>query len=231
MYSKSDFVFKFMKTCRLSDYDDLIPVKERSDNHNHHFCSVCKDSRPRSRSNSFIDREYSPNSSSSLVSSLDLHANGNINNNNNNNSRGQRGRRICSLSPVSPKSRLNETTGTYAKPNRSKSWDRPLDTTASRFRDEKAKSPNAALLDKLGEVEAYADEIAKQASSLLVNSQYKLIEKDRNELLNDIDLFTLACCDLKAIVYDLTLNKNNAQQDNQLLLKQIDTLEAENNVA
>lgn len=248
-----------MRTCRLSEYDH-IPVKEskaqpdETNNKSKHagLCSVCK---PRSRSRTpprpaspLSSIEYEPDNSIDNISSArsDSFLNSNLNNNNNTmNDRHHGLRRICSLSPI-PTDRREQHEGTYSKstPNRSKSWNNLSPTGRLQSENDGTDQKLRALMDQVSQSETCANDIAKQLSSLKEFLQFDLLgnprtvviqlEKQRTQLLRNIDKFHMTNLDVRSMIYDLnsstSLNSLRYQQENELLVKQIETLELENQV-
>lgn len=232
--------------CRLSDYDDLIPVKDRGSLNTSaaraesispvRSCSVCKPRSPSpllnagklSTSTRSIDDAY-------LSPSMIRHRIG----------QQQQLRRSPSASP----------------PRRSRSWDEPSSNHSPIKRRQQQRgvtAENAAessfiapkreyLVEKLVETDAYANEIAchlayvkdylrLETSDLVANAAVvcRQFENDQNRLVDLINGFRLASEDLKSALYDLsspdTMSFIRQKQENEFLVKQVDALEMENNV-
>lgn len=236
--------FKFNRVCRLGDYEDLIPVKETS---NVAACSVCK---PRSLSPfpaTVIQHHHHRQLNTSLPSTIPQ-----VSPSRSNNAPMSQSptRRRASLSPPPRRSRSwDQSISTAAAINQSP-------RAASAGRKSHVKTTGEAdfltpkrefLVEKLVETESYAGEIAKhlaylrdhlnvQSHDLIAHAPYVVdqLENDRNRLIDLIDLFNQAGDDLKSAVYDWahpkTMDFLRQQQENDFLVKQLDTLEMENNV-
>lgn len=156
-------------------------------------------------------------------------------------------RRVSSHSPVKP----IDLTYTMCS-NRSRSCD-------SLSREEKRCCPlmeslprvnlnpqSEILLQKLVEVESVGNRITSQLSFLKDYIKHELVahefdpiavahlELERNRLLDQLDAFELINRDLKAHLYEMNLNQMNCDANlnrTESLMKQIESLEAENHVS
>jgi hypothetical protein len=208
-------------------------------------CSTCNDAKFRSRSQS---------TENILLSKSDDKMNTSINSSNSSSSsptwsscskkRGSSHSPICSRSckPINPDS-------TYTMINsRSRSCDSILkqeDHDCRTFPFINLNPQSDILIQKLFETESNANRIASQLSFLKDFIKHEILSNDfdpmsiahlemeRNRLLDQLDSFSMVFNELKAHLYEMNLNQVNGincNEKNEMLLKQLESLEAENQV-
>jgi hypothetical protein len=207
-------------------------------------CSTCSDAKLRSRSHS---------KENILPSKSDDKMNTSINSNSLNSSssnptwsscskkRGTSHSPICSRSckPINPDS-------TYTMINtRSRSCDSILKQEDHDFPFINLNPQSDILIQKLFETESNANRIASQLSFLKDFIKHEILSNDfdpmsfahleieRNRLLDQLDSFSMVFNELKAHLYEMNLNQINGincNEKNEMLLKQLESLEAENQV-
>ena len=222
------------KTLSDSKLQKLIPSTQ---------CSTCNDAKSRSRSQSTEnirpsnDKMNISNNSSNSSSSSPTWSSGSKR-------RGSSHSPICSRSckPMNPDS-------TYTMIN---SRSRSCDSTIKQENHDCRIFPyinlnpqSDILIQKLFETESNANRIASQLSFLKDFIKHEILSNDfdpmsiahlemeRNRLLDQLDSFSMVFSELKAHLYEMNLNQVNNinnNEKNEMLLKQLESLEAENQV-